>query len=529
MLTQGSSVRSLSEIRAARAGRVGLLCAWLAPGLAWAQPGGAAVNPVNQEEASYDALISEASELAERDPVAAAAMLDRALPRFPQDNEILLRAADYHGRAGQYVAAEKLYRKALERGLWPEEAHLGLGNALLQQGRCDEARVHFRSALVLSPQSAEARRGLDACPIERSWRLLSPPNMLTGGPAGRSWFIQPQLSLGGAYYVNNPEKHLAGAVALAVNAQVLRRLGLSAAYRYGYFTTVSSTTVKPAAQHELFFGLGYTGRTYGLALQYAFLADGSGYSGNSHHLGLSARWRLLGDIEFYGSASLYPDEAAAETRAAAAATAAQLLLAQRWTTQQQSQLMPTPGFNTYTNTSFSTGAVLRGELSWHIPLFWLLNLHPGVAGQWAQQHYTNVTTTASCSFLAGMGLPGMPPTATFSCPTPTQTPTTGVVTNTFLTGMLSVSLDGKYGSVWGGGKYGDEFRPVYFDHVLIYNIADRISYGAWAGGSLRLPGAVKLSLTYAWDHLRRMDDIDATKVSSQSDAHYLNLGVSRVF
>lgn len=123
--------------------------------------------------------------------------------------------------------------------------------------------------------------------------------------------------------------------------------------------------------------------------------------------------------------------------------------------------------------------VLRVEPSWRIPIAFGLSLRPGVAIQSAD----------------------------------------GEV---HVTGMGTLSLDQSRFSLFAGGKYGDEVRPVYFSLPLVYNIMDTITWGAWGGGSVNVSDGVRIHLTYATD---RMKQSDGTAIS----AHALTMGVALTF
>ncbi len=63
------------------------------------------------------------------------------------------------GKGDQGVA---YYRKALQADPNLSEAHLNLGHALSEEGRKEEAAKHMQQALLLKPDSPNARRRSDA-------------------------------------------------------------------------------------------------------------------------------------------------------------------------------------------------------------------------------------------------------------------------------------------------------------------------------------------------------------------------------
>src|SRR5262249_13557306 len=94
---------------------------------------------------------------------------------------------------------------------------------------------------------------------------------------------------------------------------------------------------------------------------------------------------------------------------------------------------------------------------------------------------------------------------------------------TFLpTAMGTLALDRSRFSLWAGGKYGDEVRPVYFSVPVVYNIPERIPYGAWGGGSLNVSDDVRIHVSYALDRLRQPD-------GTGSFMHTLSVGAAATF
>jgi hypothetical protein len=87
------------------------------------------------------------------------------------------------------------------------------------------------------------------------------------------------------------------------------------------------------------------------------------------------------------------------------------------------------------------------------------------------------------------------------------------------TGLLTIALDRPSFSLWAGGKYGDEVRPVYWSVPIVYATPERIPFGAWAGASVNVNSDVRIHLTYAMDRLKQTD-------GTQSDAHTLAIGAA---
>ncbi len=73
---------------------------------------------------------------------------------------------------------------------------------------------------------------------------------------------------------------------------------------------------------------------------------------------------------------------------------------------------------------------------------------------------------------------------------------------TLASASLSVLLDWPGLSLWAGGKYGQEERPAYLAQSIVYDLTDRVTWGAWGGLRLRLGDGIGLAATYAYDRLR---------------------------
>jgi tetratricopeptide (TPR) repeat protein len=345
---------------------------------------------------------------------AAARALAEALPLYPQDYALPLQLAWIHLRAGHFDRAEQLYRVALTRSPGAVEARLGLAAALERQGRCADAHPLYAALAAERPDLAEARAGLGRC---------APP------PAFR---VTTALSFAGVYQPDHPVKRIEGSGALGVTLAHRSGFFVSGLYRYGRFSPAAGSGIAAWDQHEAFATLGYSDKLGAFSLHYAFLHDGSGTLGDSHHLGISARWSPFGDIELRASASLYDDL-----------------------------------------------EVFRAEPSWRLPLALGLSIRPGLG----------------LSYAGGAG---------------------------YVTGMGTLSFDHPRFSLWAGAKYGDEVRPAYLGIPVIYDLTEKIAYGAWAGASVNVSDDVRIHLTYALDRLKPASG-DAT------NAHSLGLGLAVSF
>lgn len=73
---------------------------------------------------------------------------------------------------------------------------------------------------------------------------------------------------------------------------------------------------------------------------------------------------------------------------------------------------------------------------------------------------------------------------------------------TLASASLSLLLDWQALSLWAGGKYGQEERPAYLAQSVVYDLTDRVAWGAWGGLRLRLGDGIGVAATYAYDRLR---------------------------
>lgn len=344
----------------------------------------------------------------------AARALELVEPLYPQDFALPLSIAWAHLRAGRLERAEHFYRVARERSPSAVEARLGLASALERQGRCDDARPLYEGLVAERRDMPEAGAGLARCAPVPSWRVTT------------------ALSFTGVYTPDHAVKSLSGGGALGATFAHRSGFFFGGLYRYSRFATTATSGVDAWGQHEAFGSLGYSNKLGGIALHYAFVNDGSGILGDSHHLGISARFSPFGDLELRASASLYDDL-----------------------------------------------KVFRAEPSWRIPIALGLSIRPALGIQYAGSE-------------------------------------------ALVTGMGTLSFDQPRFSLWAGGKYGDEVRPVYLGAPAIYNLTEKIAYGAWAGASVNVTDDVRIHVSYAMDRLKPSS-------GTATDAHALTLGIAVAF
>lgn len=241
-------------------------------------------------EDAYDDAFARANALEQEGRLEdAARALEAVLPLYPQDFALPLQIAWIHFRAGRYEAAERFYWVALERSPSAAEALLGLAASLERQGHCKEAHPVYARVLADRPDLAEARAGLSRCAPRPSWRTTL------------------SLAASGGYFPDAPYKSLAGGGSFG--AAFAHRSGFffGATYRYLRFAPPSGSAVSAWDQHEAFGSLGYSDELGAFSVHYGFLHDGSGALGDSHHLGMFARFSPFGDIELRASVSFYDD------------------------------------------------------------------------------------------------------------------------------------------------------------------------------------------------------------------------------
>lgn len=94
---------------------------------------------------------------------------------------------------------------------------------------------------------------------------------------------------------------------------------------------------------------------------------------------------------------------------------------------------------------------------------------------------------------------------------------------TLLSASLSVSTEGRWGSLYVGGKYGDELRPAYLGASVVYDLQEKIRWGAWAGLTVRLSDVVLVRATYAFDRL------DGTYSGQSTSSSIHSFGIGPVF
>ena len=102
----------------------------------------------------------------------------------------------------------------------------------------------------------------------------------------------------------------------------------------------------------------------------------------------------------------------------------------------------------------------------------------------------------------------------------------GDSSKTLVAGSLTITAHGEAGSLWLGGRYGDMVRHADLNSAVVYNTADRSTFGLWAGGKLNLSDRWSVFLSYQLDG---QDTPISTSQSSSSLTHVFSGGVSLSF
>jgi tetratricopeptide (TPR) repeat protein len=215
-------------------------------------------------------------------------VIDVLTPDFPEDVPLALQLAWAKFRLGHFTGAEAAYRRVLVLAPSSVDGRRGLGWSLLRQSRCHEARTYFDDVLATVPEQASAKEGLSAC---------------TEGPRVRYF---PSLWLSGQYNTANPKKELGIAAYASLGLEIVDHWSLAAAFRFVDVAPPGKLS-QGAAQYEAYAQVGYHRPRFGVSLHYAFVADQTGFSGDSHHVGAVGRYSYWGDGVLEVDGSFYTD------------------------------------------------------------------------------------------------------------------------------------------------------------------------------------------------------------------------------
>jgi hypothetical protein len=75
----------------------------------------------------------------------------------------------------------------------------------------------------------------------------------------------------------------------------------------------------------------------------------------------------------------------------------------------------------------------------------------------------------------------------------------------YVAGRLTGAVSWRWLSFWVGGSYGEQLRPTDLSQQVVYNIAEQLMFGLFAGASVRIAHRVDLTASYAIDQLEAAD------------------------
>jgi Flp pilus assembly protein TadD len=120
----------------------------------------AAFGELAERDSAYGLLQRGQALLKRRHHAQAAVVLERAAKLEPGKGSIVEALGRAYYNSGQHERAVSAFEELLEIDPSAAYGHYGLGQALKQVGRRDEARTHLRLAVALAPDSALYRAAL---------------------------------------------------------------------------------------------------------------------------------------------------------------------------------------------------------------------------------------------------------------------------------------------------------------------------------------------------------------------------------
>lgn len=117
-------------------------------------------DPHADRETAYALLLRGQALLKQRHFAQAAVVLARAARLEPRKGSIVEALGRAYYNSGQHGRAAEVFAELLEIDPSSAYGHYGLGQALKQLGRRDEARTHLRLSIALAPESALYRAAL---------------------------------------------------------------------------------------------------------------------------------------------------------------------------------------------------------------------------------------------------------------------------------------------------------------------------------------------------------------------------------
>lgn len=254
----------------------------------------------------------------------AAASLEPAAARYPQDYALALRLGWLWFQAGDHAAARRRYAQALSLSAdASHDARLGLGWSSLRLDARDDAARAFEQLLALDPNDASAREGLSLARASRARAL-------------RLW---ASLWLGVQAWAEHPTRTWSASATASVTAQALDWPVLGVTYRAVAYATTQQRTVQPPpprpglpppppfaqsststnAQQEIHFMAGVARRTWAARAHVGYLWDAANPYAPATVFGVSGRLALRGDLSAELSDTVFADGAYVRAVAAWAA------------------------------------------------------------------------------------------------------------------------------------------------------------------------------------------------------------------
>ena len=124
------------------------------------EPTDQAADDLDERESAYGLLQRGQALLKRRHHAQAAVVLERAAKLEPRKGSIVEALGRAYYNSGQHERAIGAFEELLEIDPSAAYGHYGLGQALKQVGRRNEARTHLRLAVALAPDSALYRAAL---------------------------------------------------------------------------------------------------------------------------------------------------------------------------------------------------------------------------------------------------------------------------------------------------------------------------------------------------------------------------------
>ncbi len=257
-------------------------------------------------------------------PREAAASLEPAAARYPQDYALALRLGWLWFQAGDHAAARRRYAQALSLSAdASHDARLGLGWSSLRLDARDDAARAFEQLLALDPHDPSAREGLS----------------LARATQARALRLWASLWLGAQAWASHPTRVWSVSATASVTAQVLEWPVVGVTYRAVAYATTQERTVQPppprpglpppppltqssattSVQQELHVMAGVARRTWAVRAHFGYLWDASNTYAPAAVWGVSGRLTLRGDLSAELSDTVFADGAYVRAVAAWAA------------------------------------------------------------------------------------------------------------------------------------------------------------------------------------------------------------------